>query len=104
MGGKVSADMLRARALIEKGATAYRAAKTVGLTTGAITRSQWYCDRVIEAHGSPMDRAQRLVTQEGYTASAAARECGISPSSISRAPWYRKYSADLIQKLGARQK
>lgn len=42
MGGRVSPEMLKARELIKQGATAYRAAKETGLTTGAITRSPWY--------------------------------------------------------------
>lgn len=42
MGGRVSPEMLRARELVKAGATAYRAAKETGLTTGAITRSPWY--------------------------------------------------------------
>lgn len=45
MGAKVSAEMLAARKLIEKGThTAYAAAKQCNISQGAISKSQWYKD------------------------------------------------------------
>jgi hypothetical protein len=83
--------MLKARAMVEKGATAYGAAKANGLTTGAITRSQWYKDRPKPVVTSPTDAARVLVVEQGYTAHAAAKRVGIAQSSISRAKWYREF-------------
>lgn len=109
MAGKVSSEMLEARKLVEKGATPYAAAKKTGLTTGAITRSQWYKDRKATAaeteakKASPLERARVLVTSGGYTAAAAAKECGISQSSISRSEWYQEYIEKLVAQFKPKQ-
>lgn len=97
MTAKVSQAMHEARKMVEKGATAYRAALDNGLTTSAITRSQWYKDHVsakaakTETKATPMERARVLVEKEGKTAYAAAKETGVAQSSISRAAWYRAH-------------
>lgn len=95
MAAKTSPEMLEARKMIEKGATAYRAAKDCGLTTSAITRSTWYRERVAStpAERSPMERAREMVTAHGTTAYEAAKITGVSQSSISRAQWYRDHVA-----------
>lgn len=94
-GAKTSPEMLKARKLIEAGATPYAAAKAVGLTTGAITRSTWYIERkaaqAVDTGETPIQRAQRLIIQEGKTAYAAAKLTGVSQSTISRAAWYRAH-------------
>lgn len=94
-GAKTSPEMLKARKLIEAGATPYAAAKAVGLTTGAITRSAWYLERKATQQPDggelPMQRAQRLIVDEGKTAYAAAKLTGLSQSTISRAAWYRAH-------------
>lgn len=99
MGAKVSPEMLRARQMIEAGATAYRAAKECGLTVSGITRSTWYQDfaakRAAETAPSvsPMERARRMIVEEGKTAYEAAKLAGVAQSSISRADWYRDHIA-----------
>lgn len=94
-GAKTSPEMLKARKLVEAGATPYAAAKAVGLTTGAITRSTWYkeyrASRPADTSETPAERAQRLVVQEGKTAYAAAKLTGVSQSTISRSAWYRAH-------------
>lgn len=100
MGAKVSAEMLKARKMIEAGATAYRAAKDCGVTVSAITRSKWYQARP-KPDATPdaaMERARHMVTLEGQTAYAAAKMTGVAQSSISRAAWYREYINGLISK------
>lgn len=102
MGAKVSPEMLRARQMIEAGATAYRAAKECGLTVSGITRSKWYQDfdarRAADAAPSvsPMDRARQLIVDEGKSAYEAAKLTGVAQSSISRSLWYREHIDRLI--------
>lgn len=105
MGAKVSPEMLKAREMIEKGATAYRAALDCGLTVTGITRSKWYRDFMTQqaaenatkpAEPSPMDRARKLVTVDGKTAYEAAKLSGVAQSSISRSAWYRSHIESLV--------
>lgn len=102
-GAKTSPEMLEARKLIERGATAYAAAKATGLTRGAITRSPWYVQRQAaqpaETGETPAARAQRLVTQEGMTAYAASKLTGVAQSTISRSDWYRAHIAGLVDQF-----
>lgn len=93
MGARVSAEMVRARELVlEKGATAYGAARATGLTVGAISRTKWYAAHVATlAQGLPVsERARALVVDQGMTAYAAAKLLGIAQSTISRAGWYKQ--------------
>lgn len=45
MAAKLSAEMLKARKLIEAGATPYAAAKAAKISPQAIYMSKWYKDR-----------------------------------------------------------
>lgn len=106
MGAKVSGEMLKARKMIEAGATPYGAAKACGVSISAITRSPWYIEfkRAKEAEASAsvapeasaMDRARELVVGSGKTAYAASKLTGVSQSSISRASWYRAHIDSLV--------
>lgn len=93
MGAKVSTAMQQARALIEKGMTAYEAARQCGITRGAISRAKWYRDHIAgqAPEQSTQDRARELVVDQGMTAYEAAQHLGIAQSTISRAQWYREY-------------
>lgn len=98
MGAKTSSEMIKARLMIEKGSTAYRAAKDCDVTVSAITRSTWYkefkkaeAEAQTEAPSDPMLRARSLVENDGKTAYEAAKLTGIAQSSISRATWYRAH-------------
>lgn len=97
-GAKTSPEMLKARQMIEKGATAYAAAKECGLTTGAITRSVWYLEHRaaqinVPDSASPMSRARALV-EGGATAYIAAKLTGLSQSTISRSKWYKNFKGE----------
>lgn len=102
-GAKTSSEMLKARKLIEQGATAYAAAKATGLTTGAITRSAWYKERqaaqAADTSETPIERAQRLIVQEGKTAYAASKLTGVAQSTISRSAWYRAHIEGLVDQF-----
>lgn len=100
--------MLKARGMIEKGATAYRAAKDCNLTVTGITRSTWYrkfiADREAANAGQPgepsaMDRARKLVEVDGKTAYEAAKLTGVEQSSISRAAWYHDHVSALVDEF-----
>lgn len=93
MGAKVSGEMVRAKALVlDHGATAYAAAKATGLTTGAISRTDWYRAHVAaQPAGDPHARARDLVVNQGMSAYAAAKVLGMAQSSISRAAWYQNH-------------
>lgn len=99
MGAKISAEMVRAKELVlERGATAYAAARAVGLTTGAISRTDWYRAHVAEQLGTDKAdpaRAKALVVDQGLTAYAAAKVLGIAQSTISRSAWYREHKNKL---------
>ena len=41
MGAKISAEMKKARKLVEAGMTAYAAAKLAGISQGAISKAPW---------------------------------------------------------------
>jgi hypothetical protein len=111
MGAKTSQEMLKARELIEKGATAYRAAKDCGVTVSAITRSGWYhefkarkdAEDATKGHEpTPMERARKLVTVDGKTAYEASKLTGVAQSSISRAAWYRAHIDKLVDSFKPR--
>lgn len=96
MSAKTSPEMLKARKMIEAGATAYRAAKDCDLTVSGITRSKWYREFEAKKAAAPatrsaMDRAREMVTIDGKTAYEAAKLTGVAQSSISRATWYREH-------------
>lgn len=102
MGAKTSPEMIKAREMIEKGATAYRAAQDCGLTVTGITRSKWYRDFTAQQaeeaatkphEPTPMERARKMVEGDGKTAYEASKLTGVAQSSISRATWYKSHKA-----------
>lgn len=95
-GAKVSEKMLRARKMIQEAngkASVSEIAKACELTTGAITRSQWYIDykASLPKTETRHERVKRLVLDEGKSPYAACKLVGYELSNIVRTDWYKAY-------------
>lgn len=85
MGAIESGEMRVAKNLVmEKGYTAYGAAKAAGITESAISKSSWY-----QMHRLRLEMAETKVINEGQNVKVVAKELKISEAAILKSRWYK---------------
>lgn len=92
MPPKISAEMIRARALLRMGQTAAEAARATGLTKGAIS-SDAVCREIIDEYKSKKMRQVDKLVGHGVTIKGACAEHGVTVGGYSK--WRKRNAAKI---------
>lgn len=83
MGAKLSAEMIRARGLVAAGLSAAEAARSTGMSKGAISQDP-VCRKHIEAARNATMRKVHDMVRKGVTRKGACAEYGVTESGYSK--------------------